>query len=242
MRLCAHEAMSNRVCAAPPPPPACGQYFVQRQFVSCASVGGRRAASPPSGRHKQPPSSSAIRRRRSYGHPGRRRPAGQPAGSAATLGSRSDVMESCACRDRAWPPVSAETFCYINPRLPTQLCNTRMLDLNRLAEGERPRRQTEEKTMGSRMFALLMAVAFTGGIIASPVAFAQGRGGQGGAGMGLRTQTMGPTQTAPSGSGPGKCRSRPRAMQQQRRCHEWPTRGRLLPRTGGWRPRAWWSA
>ena len=61
--------------------------------------------------------------------------------------------------------------------------------------------------MGSRMFALLMAVAFTGGIIASPVAFAQGSGGQGGAGMGLRTQTMGPTQTAPSGSGPGKCRS-----------------------------------
>jgi hypothetical protein len=57
--------------------------------------------------------------------------------------------------------------------------------------------------MGSRMFALLMAVAFTGGIIASPVAFAQGRGGQGGAGMGLRTQTMGPTQTAPVGRGQG---------------------------------------
>ena len=54
-----------------------------------------------------------------------------------------------------------------------------------------------------RMFALVMAAAFTGGMIASPVAFAQGRGGQGGAGMGWRAQTMGPTQTVPVGRGQG---------------------------------------
>lgn len=54
-----------------------------------------------------------------------------------------------------------------------------------------------------RMLALLMAVAFTGGMITSPVAFAQGSGGQSGAGMGGRTQTMGSAQTAPVGRGQG---------------------------------------
>jgi hypothetical protein len=51
-----------------------------------------------------------------------------------------------------------------------------------------------------RMSSLLMAVAFTGGMIASPGAFAQGSGSQGGAGTDLRTQT---TQTAPVGRGQG---------------------------------------
>ena len=36
--------------------------------------------------------------------------------------------------------ISTETFCYINPRLPTQSCNTRILNSYRLAEGERSRR------------------------------------------------------------------------------------------------------
>ncbi len=54
-----------------------------------------------------------------------------------------------------------------------------------------------------RMHALLMAAALAGGMMVSPVAFAQGRGGQGGPGTGWRAQTTGPTQAAPVGRGQG---------------------------------------
>lgn len=51
-----------------------------------------------------------------------------------------DLPQRLGCAAGRLIRVSTETFRYINPRLPTQSCNTRILDSYRLAEGERSRR------------------------------------------------------------------------------------------------------